>query len=86
MSSSPTSGRETLFPFKVPQTEKACQPGLWVIAAAYRELPHWRKKQGGALVPPFPERDHNPNILVCTDVQFDRHLTKNAYMHGNYLP
>ena len=40
MSSSPTSGRETLFfSFKVPQTKKACQPRLWVMAAAYRKLP-----------------------------------------------
>ena len=26
--------------FKVPHTEKACWPRLWVMAAAYREL-HW---------------------------------------------
>ena len=40
MSSSPTvvPGRH-LLSFKIPQTEKASRPRLWVMAAAYGELP-----------------------------------------------
>ena len=53
MSSSPTSDKRHFLSFKVPQSEKVYQRKLWIMAAAYRELP-W------SLLSFIPENEEAP--------------------------